>query len=60
MAGVSICWYPYLRKTPFIVSKIKLRRYISAGVKSRVPFGKDGLMDAIGQIYKSIGGDNRM
>ena len=35
-----------------MVSKIKLRRPISMGVKSRVPFGTDGLMDAIGQIYK--------
>lgn len=31
-----------------MVSKIKLRRVISVGVKSRVPFGTDGLMDAMG------------
>jgi hypothetical protein len=30
-----------------MVSKIKLRFTISVGEKSRVPFGTDGLMDAI-------------
>ncbi|MDB5132522.1 MAG: hypothetical protein JWR02_2271, partial [Mucilaginibacter sp.] len=44
----------YLRKTPFIVSKIKLRRTISVGEKSRVPFGTDGLMDAMGANVQSI------
>jgi hypothetical protein len=37
-----------------MVSKIKLRLAISAGEKSRVPLGTDGLMDAMRQMYKNI------
>src|ERR1700744_2792383 len=36
-----------------MVSKIKLRRTISVGEKSRVPLGVDGLMDAMRQMYKN-------
>jgi hypothetical protein len=38
-----------------MVSKIKLRRTISVGEKSRVPLGVDGLMDAMRQMYKKEG-----
>ena len=41
-----------------MVSKIKLRRTISVGEKSRVPFGTDGLMDAIARkdtILRELG-----
>ena len=37
-----------------MVSKIKLRLAISAGEKSRVPLGTDGLMDAIAANVQSI------
>ncbi len=38
-----------------IVSKIKLRFTISAGEKSRVPLGTDGLIAAMRQMYKKRG-----
>jgi hypothetical protein len=41
-----------------MVSKIKLRFTISVGEKSRVPFGTDGLMDAIARkdtILRELG-----
>jgi len=43
-----------LRNTLFMVSKIKLRLAISVGEKSRVPFGTDGLMDAIAAKVNTI------
>jgi hypothetical protein len=52
MAGVSMGRYPQSEKFLRIMPKMWFRRSISAGEKSRVPFGMDGFWAMSGLISR--------